>query len=171
MAILPVVHAPALILRATARPVPAVTPEIRRLVQDMIHTMYAAGGIGLAANQVGQPWQLFVASPDQQRGRELVVLNPVIVARRGRLYVEEGCLSVPGIGCCVPRAAVVQLTGLGLDGRPVALEGRDLLARIVQHEVDHLHGRLFVHRLSWWRGHRLLGQYQRQQAEVRRVSL
>lgn len=171
MAILTIRHAPDPVLSAPTRPISIVTPEIRRLAQDMIDTMYAASGVGLSANQVGHPLQLFVASVDQVRGREIVLINPEIVSRRGRLRLEEGCLSLPGIMAIVTRAAQVRVRGLTLDGRSCELDGQELLARIFQHEIDHLHGLLFVNRLAWWRRTRLMRRYQRQQRELARVTL
>ena len=171
MAILSIRHAPDPILKTTLRPITAVTPELRQLARDMIDTMYATGGIGLAANQVGQPWQLFVASPQLPRGEALVLMNPVIVSRRGRLRVEEGCLSLPGIGTPTRRAAIVQIRAMTLDGATREFEGHDLLARIFQHEIDHLHGVLFIDRLPLLTRRRLLRQYERQQQELARVKL
>lgn len=171
MAVLNIVYAPHPILAIPTRPVTTTTPEVRRLVQDMIETMYATGGVGLAANQVGQPWRLFVASADQARGRELVVLNPVIVSRRGRLRAEEGCLSLPGISSVIPRAATVRLVGMSLDGNPLTLGGHGLLARIFQHETDHLDGKLYVDRVSWLVRRRLLRRFHRQQRALASVRV
>lgn len=169
--ILPIRHLPDPVLRTPTKPIDHITPEIRQLAKDMIQTMHAAGGVGLAANQVGQSWQLFVASPDGQRGQELVVINPVILSRRGQLRLEEGCLSLPGMAAVVTRATAVEIRGLTLDGEERALEGRELLARIFQHEIDHLRGHLFVDRLGWWSKRRLLTQYERQRQELSRVTV
>ena len=171
MAILTIRQIPDPVLRTPAHSIVTVTPEIRQLAHDMIETMYAASGVGLAANQIGHAIQLFVASADQRRGRELVLLNPVILSRGGRLRIEEGCLSLPGIGAVTPRSAVVTVKGLTLDGQEVTVEGRDLLARIFQHEIDHLHGRVYMDRLSWLARQRLLRQYRRQRQALARVSL
>ena len=170
--ILPIHHVPDRLLKTPTRPVTTITPEIRQLARDMIQTMYAAGGVGLAANQVGQPWQLFVvsreANPDQEQGQELVLLNPVIVSRRGRLRLEEGCLSLPGIAAVVTRAAQVEVRALTLDGKKCVLTGQELLARIFQHEIDHLNGLLFVDRLPWWTRQRMMRTYRRQRDELSR---
>ena len=171
MAILTIRHAPDPVLSAPTRPVTTVTPEIRQLVRDMIDTMYAASGVGLSANQVGHPIQLFIASADQVRGREIVLVNPEILIRRGRVRLEEGCLSLPGIMTVVTRAAQVRVRGLTLDGTSCEVDGQELPARIFQHEIDHLHGLLFVNRLSWWRRTRLMRRYQQQQRELTRVAL
>ena len=96
-------------------------------------------------------------------------MNPAILSREGRCSVEEGCLSLPGVAAVTRRAANVRIRAMTLDGSTTELEGRDLLARIFQHEIDHLHGRVFVSRLSVWARRRLLRHYHRQQSELARV--
>ena len=136
------------VLRQQARRIDTLTNDIRRLARDMIDTMYANDGIGLAAPQIGENLQLFVANPSQRRGQELVMMNPVVEATRGRTTITEGCLSLPHIWERVTRASHVRLTGQDLWGKPLTLETDGLLAIILQHEVDHLQGRLFIDRLS-----------------------
>ena len=118
---------------------------------DLIETMYASDGIGLAAPQVGQDLQMFVANPSQERGREVVVVNPVLESVEGRTAVIEGCLSLPNVWERVRRAARVRLSGQDTGGQPLAIEADGLLAIVLQHECDHLQGRLFIDRLSWFR--------------------
>ena len=136
------------VLRKKARRIEAVTNEIRRLAREMIETMYAHDGIGLAAPQIGEDLQLFVANPSQRRGQEVVVINPVLEASRGRTAITEGCLSLPQIWERVTRAAQIRLTGQDVRGKPLTMETGGLLAIVLQHEVDHLQGRLFIDRLS-----------------------
>jgi peptide deformylase len=145
-------------LRETARPVTAFTRSLQRLARDLVDTMYAHDGIGLAAPQVGEGVALFVASPTQARGGELIVANPVLEAARGRTAMTEGCLSLPEVWGRVTRAARVRLRGQDLAGRPLVLEAEGLLAVVLQHEADHLQGRLFIDRLSWLRRRRLPAQ-------------
>ena len=137
------------VLHERARAVDALTPEIDRLVDDMIETMYAAPGIGLAAPQVGVPLRIFVV--DVSIGRDpsalLVMINPEFVDRDGMQLEEEGCLSVPGFNATVVRPSRVVVKGLDRMGQPVEREGTGLLARAFQHEMDHLDGALFVDRL------------------------
>jgi peptide deformylase len=137
------------VLHARARAVDALTPEIDRLVDDMIETMYAAPGIGLAAPQVGVPLRIFVV--DVSIGRDpsalLVMINPEFVDRDGMQLEEEGCLSVPGFNATVVRPSRVVVKGLDRMGQPVEREGTGLLARAFQHEMDHLDGTLFVDKL------------------------
>ena len=137
------------ILTAPARPVEAITPEIKALLDDMIETMYAAPGIGLAAPQVGVSLRIFVV--DLSVGRDpaglSVMLNPEFVAREGMQLEEEGCLSVPGFTATVARPKRVVVKGLNRHGDEHQLEGTGLMARALQHEMDHLNSCLFVDRL------------------------
>src|SRR5947209_2731863 len=137
------------ILHARARAVDALTPEIDRLVDDMIETMYAAPGIGLAAPQVGVPLRIFVV--DVSIGRDpsalVVMINPEFVDRDGMQLEEEGCLSVPGFNATVVRPSRVVVRALDRQGAERTIEGTGLLARALQHEIDHLEGRLFLDRL------------------------
>ena len=143
------------VLRMPARPIDANSDQTRRLVRDLIDTMYANDGIGLAAPQIGRDVQVFVANPSQERGRELVVINPVLHAAQGRAGIVEGCLSVPNVWERVKRAARVRLSGQDASGHPMTIEADGLLAIVLQHEFDHLQGRLFIDRLSWFRRCRL----------------
>jgi peptide deformylase len=137
------------VLHRPALPVQAVTSEIRQLIDDMVQTMYAAPGIGLAAPQVGVPLRVFVA--DISLGRDPsalhVFVNPSFVARDGMQLEDEGCLSVPGFNATVARPGRVVVSGLGREGVLHTVEGTGLLARCFQHEMDHLDGRLFVDHL------------------------
>ena len=138
------------ILRQATRPVANLNGDLDRLIDDMVATMVAAPGMGLAANQVGSPLRVFVANPseDHDPSRLLVVINPELVEADGELVTEEGCLSIPDFRDEVRRARRVLVRGLDRAGRPIEVEGEDLLARIFQHELDHLNGVLFVDRLS-----------------------
>ena len=148
MAVLPVLKFPHEILKTRAREVPVITEVERKLVRDMIETMYAENGVGLAANQVGVLKRIFVASADQVRGREMVFLNPVLIKKEGTLREFEGCLSVPEYYEPVKRAKKVLMRAMTMDGRTVEVKGEGLISRIFQHEIDHLNGILFVDRLG-----------------------
>jgi peptide deformylase len=145
----PILRFGADVLHAPASPVAAITPEIAQLIDDMIQTMYAAPGIGLAAPQVGVPLRIFVC--DISVGRNpvdlLAFVNPEFVERDGMQLEEEGCLSVPGFNATVARPNRATVKGLDRDGREQVVEGTGLLARCFQHEMDHLDGMLFVDRL------------------------
>jgi peptide deformylase len=136
-------------LHQAAQPVDRITPEIERLVDDMVETMYAAPGIGLAATQVGVALRIFVA--DLTLGRDpaglIVMINPEFVEREGMQLEEEGCLSLPGFNATVVRPARAVVQGLDRAGEMRQIEATGLLARAFQHEMDHLDGTLFVDRL------------------------
>jgi peptide deformylase len=137
------------VLHQPTEPVEEVTPEIERIVDDMIETMYAAPGVGLAAPQVGIPLRIFVV--DISVGRDpsglLVFINPEFVERDGMQVEEEGCLSVPGFNATVVRPSRVVVKGIDRGGNEHQHEATGLLARAFQHEMDHLDGTLFVDRL------------------------
>jgi peptide deformylase len=137
------------VLHDSAQPVGEITPEIDRLVNDMVETMYAAPGIGLAAPQVGVPLRIFTV--DLSVGRDpsglIVMINPEFVERDGMQLEEEGCLSVPGFNATVVRPARAVVRGLDRTGAAQQIEGVGLLARAFQHEMDHLDGTVFVDRL------------------------
>ena len=145
----PIVRYGADVLHAPAADVTDITPEIQALIDDMIQTMYAAPGIGLAAPQVGVGVRIFVC--DTSLGRNpadlLTFVNPEFVERDGMQLEEEGCLSVPGFNATVARPARAVLKGLDRAGEPHSVEATGLLARCFQHEMDHLDGTLFVDRL------------------------
>lgn len=133
------------VLREETKPVEEVTDELRALIDDMFETMYAAKGIGLAAPQVGRTERITVVDVD---GNPLVLVNPEIVLSEGRTREEEGCLSIPDVYGDVDRAKRVVVRALDREGKPFEIDAEDLLARCMQHEIDHLHGRLFIDHLG-----------------------
>jgi peptide deformylase len=146
------------VLRQETQPVKAVTDEIRRLIDDMFETMYAARGIGLAAPQVGRLERLAVVDVNEN---PLVIINPEIVLREGTQRGEEGCLSIPDIYGDVERAMRVVVRALDRDGRPFEVDANELLARCLQHEIDHLHGRLFIDYLSVLKRRQALAKWEK----------
>ena len=145
----PIVRYGADVLHQPAAPVEAVTPEIEALVDDMIQTMYAAPGVGLAAPQVGVGVRIFVCdiSLGRSAGELLTFINPSFVERDGMQLEEEGCLSAPGFNATVARPSRAVLKGLDRNGEEQTVEATGLLARCFQHEMDHLDGMLFIDRL------------------------
>jgi peptide deformylase len=133
------------ILRLLAAPVAAVTPEIKTLIADMAETMWHQVGIGLAAPQIGVSLRIFVMD-DGKRGARAIV-NPVVTDRGGVVKEEEGCLSLPGIFAEVERSKSLRIEGLDGEGQPISFEAQGLQAKIIQHELDHLDGVLFIDRL------------------------
>lgn len=148
MAILHILHFPDPRLRIKAQPVDQVDDSVRRLIDDMLETMYDAPGIGLAAPQVNVSKQLIVIDISESRTAPVCLVNPVIMEREGTETMEEGCLSVPGIYEPVERAASIRVQALGRDGKKYELKADGLLAVCIQHEMDHLEGKLFVDYLT-----------------------
>jgi peptide deformylase len=146
MAVLPIVVLGTPILRQETVPVTAVTDELRALADDMIATMRAAEGIGLAAPQVGRTERLCVVEVEDQA---FTLFNPEVVHREGTIKWEEGCLSIPEVFGWVERSQKVRVRALDRNGEVIEVEGADLLAVCLQHEIDHLHGRLFLDHLSF----------------------
>lgn len=148
MAILNILRYPDERLHTVAAPVAEVNDAIRNLIDDMAETMYGAPGIGLAATQVDVHQQVIVIDISEKRNRLLVLVNPVIVSAGGRSTHEEGCLSVPGIYDNIERAERVTVRALDRDGESFSLDAEGLLAVCIQHEIDHLKGKVFVDYLS-----------------------
>ena len=145
----PIVRCGSAALTAPTRPVTDFGPDFQTLVDDMIETMYAAPGIGLAAPQVGVPLRVAVIdiSGGKRGGEVITLVNPEFVLRDGMQLEEEGCLSVPGFNATVPRPLHVVVRALDREGRARTIDGTGLLARALQHEMDHLDGTLFLDRL------------------------
>jgi peptide deformylase len=148
MAKLRILHFPDPRLRHRARPVERVDSDIQRLVDDMLETMYDAPGIGLAATQVNEQKRVVVIDVSEEHDQPLCLINPTIVERRGTERSDEGCLSVPGFYEPVDRSEWVRVQALDREGRPFEIETDGLLAVCVQHEIDHLDGKLFVDYLT-----------------------
>jgi peptide deformylase len=150
MAILEIKKYPEKILREKAAPVEEFNSELQRLIDDMIETMYAAPGVGLAANQVGVSKQVAVidVSSKEEQYPLIVLINPEIIHSEGEHQLEEGCLSIPGYTTIIKRAERVKVRGLDRHGRPFEIEGDGLLSRALQHEIDHLNGILIIDRIG-----------------------
>ena len=148
MAILDILHFPDPRLRNKAKPVAVVDNAIRRLIDDMLETMYQAPGIGLAATQVNVAKRVVVIDISEDKDQPLCLVNPEILERDGIEQMEEGCLSVPGVYELVTRADHIRMRALDRDGKPFEMEAEGLLAVCIQHELDHLDGKLFVDYLS-----------------------
>jgi len=162
MAQLNILHYPDPRLRKPALPVAAVDEGIRALVTDLLETMYAAPGIGLAATQVNVQQRVVVMDVSEHKNQPLALINPVILDRQGVEAMEEGCLSVPGFYETVQRAERVRISALDRDGEPFELETGGLLAVCIQHEIDHLDGKLFVDYLSMLKRDRIRRKLEKQ---------
>lgn len=162
MALLDILRYPDPRLYQKAEPVAEIDESVRTLVRDMAQTMYAAPGIGLAATQVDVHRRVVVIDASESRDQLLVLINPEIVSREGVQYCEEGCLSLPGIYEAVERAERVTVRALGLDGKPFTLTSDKVLAICIQHELDHLEGKVFVDYLSRLKQQRIKARLQKQ---------
>lgn len=163
MALLQILHYPDPRLRNRAEPIVEVDDRIRALAADMLETMYDAPGIGLAATQVNVHQRMLVTDVSAENDDPRVLINPVIVKREGTEQMEEGCLSVPGVFELVERADWIAVDFLDLDGQPQRLETDGLLAVCIQHEIDHLDGKLFVDYLSMLKRTRIKDKLKKQQ--------
>ena len=148
MALLKILVYPDPRLRKKALPVKSVNNEVRRLISDMAETMYKAPGIGLAATQVNTQKRVIVMDISEERNQLQVLINPIINNKRGEIETEEGCLSVPGITAPVRRAEEITVTALNDDGQAIEFTANELMAVCIQHEIDHLDGKVFVDYLS-----------------------
>ena len=167
MARLDILHYPDARLHTIAKPVQAVDARIRKLIDDMAGTMYAAPGIGMAATQVNVHERVVVIDISETHDELRVFINPEIVAQSGREESEEGCLSVPGIFDRVERAERVTVRALDRDGKPFEIEAEGLLAVCIQHEMDHLMGKVFVDYLSNLKRNRIKAKLAKQAREHR----
>jgi peptide deformylase len=170
MAKLTILNYPDPRLHTVAKPVKEVNDEIRKLIADMAETMYAAPGIGLAATQVNQHIQLILVDTSKEQNDLLVLINPKIVAKNGLQEYEEGCLSVPGIYETVTRAEKITVEALDANGKKIKITANGLLAVCIQHEMDHLLGKVFVEYLSPLKRNRIKAKMLKHAREIERNS-
>ncbi|MCF8151474.1 MAG: peptide deformylase [Burkholderiaceae bacterium] len=166
MALLQILRYPDPRLQQKAAPVKVVDERIRQLAADMAETMYAAPGIGLAASQVDQHVRLIVIDISEDKSQLQTFINPELLELSGEIEGEEGCLSVPGIYDTVKRASHVKVRALGLDGKAFEMEADELLAVCIQHEIDHLEGKVFVDYLSRLKRERIKSKLIKQARET-----
>ena len=170
MAKLDILHYPDSRLRRKAKPVEVIDDDIRALVADMFETMYSAPGIGLAAMQVGIAKQIVTIDISEDHNEPLCLINAEIVEADGDSVIEEGCLSLPGVSEAVKRAAHIKVRARNEHGEHVELEADDLLAVCIQHELDHLKGKLFIDYLSSLKRNRVRKKLEKQQRQEMRES-
>lgn len=171
MATLTILHHPDPRLRDKAKPVQAFDGALQKLIDDMFETMYAAPGVGLAATQVGVALRLAVmdCSREEDRREPMVLVNPEIIAQAEPEEMDEGCLSVPGVGEKVRRYRKLRVRALDRNGQPYEFDADELVAQCVQHEIDHLDGKLYIDKLSSLKRERLLKKM-REEAEARKKA-
>ena len=163
MAILDIINYPDARLYTVAKPVAQVDAKIQRLIEDMAETMYEAPGIGLAATQVNEHLQIIVIDISENKNKLQVFINPQVKTKAGTQEYEEGCLSVPGVYENVTRAETVVIEALDKNGKPFTLEANGLMAVCIQHEMDHLLGKVFVQYLSSLKQNRIKTKMQKMQ--------
>lgn len=170
MTILNVLRFPDERLRTIAAPVESFTAELQQIIDDMFETMYAEEGIGLAATQVDIHLRLIVIDVSENREHPLVLINPEVISQCGSTGIEEGCLSIPGSRALVPRAEQIKIRALDRNGQVFELEADDLLAICIQHEMDHLIGKLFVDYLSPLKRQRIRQKLEKMARDDRKAS-
>ena len=170
MSVLQVLHFPDERLRTVAAPVKEVNADIQRIVDDMFKTMYAEEGIGLAATQVDIHQRIIVIDVSENRDEKLVLINPELLESSGETGIEEGCLSIPEQRALVPRAERVKIRALDREGQSYELETDGLLAICIQHEMDHLMGKLFVDYLSPLKRQRIRQKLEKLARQTTRAS-
>jgi len=170
MSLLEVLHFPDDRLRTVAKPVEKITPEIKQFASDMIETMYDENGVGLAATQVNFHQRLVVIDVSDTRDQPLVLVNPTIIDSSGVEVSEEGCLSVPETNADVQRAEFVTLQYMDLEGKEQVVKAEGLFAVCIQHELDHLKGKLFIDYLSPFKQKRIKAKLEKLQRQNKKFS-
>lgn len=152
-------------LRKVCNPLSDITEATHQLIENMFHTMYEAPGIGLAAPQIGCSDRIIVVDVSEEKNQPVALINPEIIESAGEITWEEGCLSIPGIYAEVRRPSEILVRGINPDGKEIEFEAKDLFAVCLQHEIDHLNGKLFIDHLSNLKKSRLLDKYRKQQED------
>ncbi|AKH21009.1 peptide deformylase [Sedimenticola thiotaurini] len=171
MAILNILHFPDPRLRNKAQVVKSFDDDLRKLAADMLETMYQAPGIGLASTQVNDPRRLVVIDISEERDDPLCLVNPEILEKHGEHKMDEGCLSVPGIYEPVIRATHIKVRAQNLDGETIEFEADELLAVCIQHELDHLEGKLFIDNLSALKRQRIRKKLEKEERQAQQESV
>jgi len=164
-----IIYYPDMRLLAPSNPISSIDGDLKKLIDEMMKIMYAANGVGLAAPQIGINKQLAVVDVSEKKNQPICIINPSIVESKELVNMDEGCLSVPGTFASVRRFRYVKVEALNEHGEPVVLEGEDLFAQCLQHEIDHLNGKLYIDHLSKLKRSRVLAsmkKYQRQHSGV-----
>ncbi|QCI17295.1 peptide deformylase [Buchnera aphidicola (Aphis helianthi)] len=148
MSVLKILQYPDKRLRLIAKPINIITQEIQKLADNMLETMHVKEGIGLAATQVNIPLQIIVVSKNNIKQENLILINPEIIDQKGNISIEEGCLSIPEYRAFIPRSDYIKVKAINLFGKKIEIEAKSILSICIQHEIDHLKGKLFIDYLS-----------------------
>ncbi|QCI22322.1 peptide deformylase [Buchnera aphidicola] len=155
MSFLKILYYPDKRLRLIAKPVKKIDTTIKHIVNNMIDTMHQEEGIGLAATQVNIQLQIVVVKKMEEQKDNLILINPVIVKKKGHISIEEGCLSIPKYRATVPRSNYIKVRAINIYGKAIEIEAKSIVSICIQHEIDHLHGRLFIDYLSKFKQDRI----------------
>lgn len=161
MSFLKILYYPDKRLRLTAQPVKKIDTRIKNIANNMIDTMYKEEGIGLAATQVNIQLQIIVIKKMEEQKNNLVLINPVIIKREGKISIEEGCLSIPEYHATIPRSNYIKVTAINIEGKKIEIETQSIVSICIQHEIDHLHGKLFIDYLSKFKQDRIKKKFKK----------
>ncbi|QCI20618.1 peptide deformylase [Buchnera aphidicola (Brachycaudus cardui)] len=161
MSLLKILYYPDKRLRLIAKPIDKINKSIKNIANNMLYTMYKEEGIGLAATQVNIQLQIIVINKIEQQKTNLVLINPKIIKKEGNISIEEGCLSIPDYRASVPRANYVKVQAINLYGEKIEIEAESILSICIQHEIDHLKGKLFIDYLSKFKQERLKKKFEK----------
>ncbi|ACL30286.1 peptide deformylase [Buchnera aphidicola str. APS (Acyrthosiphon pisum)] len=171
MSLLKILYYPDIRLRILAKPVKEINKKIQKIANDMIDTMYQEEGIGLAATQVNIPLQIIVVNTMEQKKNNLVLINPKIIKKEGDISIEEGCLSIPEYQASIPRSNYIQVQAVNLDGEKIEIEAKSILSICIQHEIDHLKGKLFIDYLSKFKRERIQKKFEKINKKNKKFSI
>ncbi|QCI16145.1 peptide deformylase [Buchnera aphidicola] len=166
MSLLKILHYPDKRLRVIAKPVNNINNNIKNIVNNMLDTMYQENGIGLAATQVNIPLQIIVVSAMEKEKNNLVLINPKILKKEGNISIEEGCLSIPEYRALIPRFNHIKVQAINLHGKKIEIETESIVSICIQHEIDHLKGKLFIDYLSKLKQERLYKKFKKVEKNI-----
>ncbi|ANZ22681.1 peptide deformylase [Buchnera aphidicola (Diuraphis noxia)] len=155
MSVLKILHYPDTRLRLIAKPVKQVDKNIKNIISNMIDTMYQEEGIGLAATQVNIQLQIVVIKKMEEQKNNLILINPIIIQKKGHISIEEGCLSIPEYRAITPRSKYIKVQAINIYGKKIEVESESIISICIQHEIDHLNGKLFIDYLSQFKKDRI----------------
>ncbi|QCI20039.1 MAG: peptide deformylase [Buchnera aphidicola (Brevicoryne brassicae)] len=161
MSFLKILYYPDKRLRLKAKPINKIDTNIKNIAKNMIDTMYRKEGIGLAATQVNIQLQIIVIKKMEEQNNNLILINPVILKKEGQISIEEGCLSIPEYRAIIPRSNYIKVQAINIDGKKIEIEAQSIVSICIQHEIDHLHGKLFIDYLSKFKKDRIQKKFKK----------
>lgn len=161
MSLLKILYYPDTRLRLIAKPIDKINQEIKKIANDMLDTMYEENGIGLAATQVNIQLQIIVVKKMETQKNNLILINPKIIKKEGSISIKEGCLSIPEYRAFIPRYNYIKVQAINLHGKKIEIEAKEIVSICIQHEIDHLEGKLFIDYLSKLKQERIQKKFQK----------